>query len=84
MVQWLRLHTSTAGGMGMFPGQETKIRHASRCSKKSQKPKTKKLISLVRIQILRDYEFHLILHSCAVVHVLVLGSANPRVQEWSA
>ena len=27
-VQCLGLHTSTAGGMGLIPGQETKIPHA--------------------------------------------------------
>ena len=26
-VQWLRLHTSTAGGTGSVPGQGTKILH---------------------------------------------------------
>ena len=28
MVQWLRLHTSTAGGTGSIPGWETKTSHA--------------------------------------------------------
>ena len=28
MVQWLRLHAFNAGGMGLIPGQETKILHA--------------------------------------------------------
>ena len=28
VVQWLRLHTSTAGGGGSIPGQGTKISHA--------------------------------------------------------
>ena len=28
MVQWLRLCASTAGGMGLIPGQGTKIPHA--------------------------------------------------------
>ena len=27
MVQWLRLHASTAGGMGLIPGQGTKMPH---------------------------------------------------------
>ena len=26
-VQWLRLHTSTVGGVGLIPGWETKIPH---------------------------------------------------------
>ena len=30
-VQWLRLHTSAAGGMGSIPGQETKIPRAAWC-----------------------------------------------------
>ena len=29
VVQWLRLHTSTAGGLGFLPGQETKIPQAT-------------------------------------------------------
>ena len=29
-VQWLRLCTSNAGGVGLIPGQETKLSHASR------------------------------------------------------
>ena len=33
-VQWLRLCTSIAGGMGSVPGQGTKIPHASRCGPK--------------------------------------------------
>ena len=31
-VQWLKLCTSTAGGMGSIPGWETKILHAVQCS----------------------------------------------------
>ena len=29
MVQWLRLHASTAGGMGSIPGQEIEIPHVT-------------------------------------------------------
>ena len=36
MVQWLRPHASTAGGMGLIPGQETKIPHAARCHQKKK------------------------------------------------
>ena len=36
MVQWLRLHASTEGGMGFIPDQGTKIPHTleqlSRCT----------------------------------------------------
>ena len=35
-VQWLRLHTATAGGTGLIPGQGTKILHASRCGPKNK------------------------------------------------
>ena len=33
-VQWLRLHASTAGGMGSIPGRGTKIPHAAQRSQK--------------------------------------------------
>ena len=32
MVLWLRLQTSTAGGMGLMPGQGTKVLNAVQCS----------------------------------------------------
>ena len=38
VVQWLRLHVSTAGGMGLIPGQGPKILYAV----VQQKQKTKK------------------------------------------
>ena len=31
-VQWLRLPTPNAGGVGSIPGQGTKIQHAARCN----------------------------------------------------
>jgi len=41
VVQWLRLHTSTAGGVGPIPGWGTinKIPRASRCCKKKGRKK---------------------------------------------
>ena len=33
VVQWLRLCASHAGGMGLIPGQGTKIMHAVQCGK---------------------------------------------------
>ena len=36
-VQWLRLHTSTAAGMGSILGQGTKIPHAVWCDQKIKK-----------------------------------------------
>ena len=38
-VQWLRLHASTAGGVGSIPGPGTKILHAKWCSQKKKKEK---------------------------------------------
>ena len=37
--QWLRLHTSTAGGTGLIPGQGTKVPHGVQCSPKKKKKK---------------------------------------------
>ena len=31
MVQWLRLHASNAGGLGLIPGQGTVIQHVVQC-----------------------------------------------------
>ena len=36
MVQWLRLQASTAWGMGLIPGQGSKILHASRPGQKKK------------------------------------------------
>ena len=43
MVQWLGLHTSTAGGSGLIPGQGTKILQGTQhCQKiESKQPKNK-------------------------------------------
>ena len=38
-VQWLRLHTSNAGGAGSIPGQGAKIPHASRPKNQNIKQK---------------------------------------------
>ena len=38
-VQWLGLHASSAGGMGLIPGWGTKISHAVWCSQKKKKKK---------------------------------------------
>ena len=37
VVQWLRLHTSTAGDRGLIPGQGTKILHAAWCRPRKRK-----------------------------------------------
>ena len=37
VVQWLRLHASTAGGTGSIPGQGTKIPHATQSSQKKKR-----------------------------------------------
>ena len=43
LVIWvLKLHVPNAGGMGLIPGQATKIPHAAQCLKNKQQPKKKK------------------------------------------
>ena len=37
MVQWLKCHTSTAGGTGLIPGQGIKIPTSSAAKKKKKK-----------------------------------------------
>ena len=54
MAQWLRLHVSTAVGVGSIPGQRTKILHASQVEWGPPFKKRKKEISLD----------HLGLHDC--------------------
>ena len=34
VLQWLRIHTSTAEGSGLIPGQETEIPHVVWCGQK--------------------------------------------------
>ena len=41
-VQWFRLHAPNAGSMGLIPGQQTKILHATLCSKKKKKKENKR------------------------------------------
>ena len=36
-IQWLRLHTSTAGGVGLILGQRTKILYATEHNQKKKK-----------------------------------------------
>ena len=38
-VQWLRLHTSTAGGTGSIPRSGTRITHATVCGQKKERKK---------------------------------------------
>ena len=40
VVQWLRLCSSTSGGLGSIPGQGTKISHATWHGQKKKKRKT--------------------------------------------
>ena len=44
VVQWLRLHTSAAGGMDSIPDLETKIPHAMLHSQKEEREKRNKPI----------------------------------------
>ena len=53
VVQWLRLCTSNAGGMGSIPGQETKIPCAAWCGKrKKERKKEKKVFKETNINFL--------------------------------
>ena len=56
MVQWLRLHTSNAGGVGLIPGQGTKNPFAVQPKKKKKmniglKKKTNKQTSCSRTEV---------------------------------
>ena len=42
MAQRLKLHVSTAGGMGLIPDEGTKILHATHCSQKNKKIKRRR------------------------------------------
>ena len=44
VVQWLRLHASTAGGTGSIPGWGTKIPHATWHGPEKKKKKRKILV----------------------------------------
>ena len=46
MVQWLRLHNPTAGSIGLMPGQETKILHATQCVQTKTNKQKKKVINI--------------------------------------
>ena len=37
VVQWLRLHACSAGGVGLIPGQRTKIPHGCGNQKKKER-----------------------------------------------
>ena len=41
-VQWLILHVPNAGGVGLIPGQGTKILHVAQCLENKQTTKKKK------------------------------------------
>ena len=49
VVQWLRLHTYTAGGTGLITGWGTQILHAERCGQKSKKIKLKKRMGVQKL-----------------------------------
>ena len=56
VVQWLELHTSTAGGPGLIPGQGTKIRQATPQWPKKKRPKKESQVSNRDINGLMDGE----------------------------
>ena len=44
-VQWLRLHASSAGAVGLIPGQRTKISHVAVDGQKKTQKTNKKLVN---------------------------------------
>ena len=58
MVQWLRLHTPSAEGMDLIPGQKTKILHDTQHSLKKKKKKKKNLINYSLKKISNKKEFY--------------------------
>ena len=56
VVQWLGLRASTAGGMGLIPGQGTKIPYAG-CStaKKKKKKNEGEIMTFTNKQKLREF-----------------------------
>ena len=43
VIQWLRLHTPTSGGMGVIPGWGAKIPHVAKKLEKKKKTKFLKI-----------------------------------------
>ena len=56
MVQWLRLHASTAGDTGLIPGQGTKIPHAVWHSQKI-KSKLKKICFKLKLLFIEKHHY---------------------------
>lgn len=50
-VLWLRLHASNTWGMGLMPGQRTKIPHAHGCGQKKKKKITRGVIINIGSQL---------------------------------
>ena len=57
-VQWLRLHAATAGGMGLIPGQGTKILYVLWCSQKKKKNKFIFYIEKTTSKTLNNYNYN--------------------------
>ena len=56
MVQWLKCHTSTAGGTGLIPGQGIKIPTYSAAKKKKEEDERKFFLELNKnVSTLKNY-----------------------------
>ena len=51
VVQWLGLHTFTAKGPGLIPGQETKIHKSHSTAKKKKKKRKKSGVNKLEIDL---------------------------------
>ena len=57
-VQWLRLHAATAGGMGLIPGQGTKILYVLWHSQKKKEKKFIFYIEKTTSKALNNYNYN--------------------------
>ena len=73
---WLRLHSPNAGGMGLIPGQETKISQATSHGQKEKKKKRgrirKEITTKVKITVVILCYFHIIIQIFLVSPALFL------------
>ena len=72
MLWWLRLHAPNAGGLGLIPGQGTKIPH---CGPKKKKKKSKKLA------ILNCQQYIIVCKLCSMITLLIM-SEEPLNRCW--
>ena len=87
-MQWLRLHTPFAGGMGLIHGQESKLSHGSQCGQKKKK-KNLQLYLLTTVSLCGCSVVHLCLTLCFPMDRSPPGSSvrgilQARILGWVA